>query len=98
MTTYERVRYRPEGGRTRSIYLQDPVVSGDAGLLGATLTGIEVDREGIEVTGRGFDERRHVISLDLVLEREPMVIDRLYGHLVDPAEATEGTTQTEENP
>lgn len=80
---YERVTYRPEGGRARTIYLHRPAVTG--GLL----TGIEVDREGDEVAPRGYDERLHAIALELVIERVPMVMDRLYGELV-PA-GTEST-------
>lgn len=77
MTNYERITYRPEGGRTRSIYLQDVVEAGDV------LTGIEVDREGDEVNGRGFDERRHIIATELIVRRVPMVMDNIYGELVE---------------
>ena len=47
------------------------------------LTGIEVDREGIEVYGRKFDERRHMISVSLVTDRVLMKMDNTYGHLVE---------------
>lgn len=75
----ERVTYRPEGGRARTIYLQDVSTSG------SILTGIEVDREGAEVYGRGFDERRHLISLELVVNRVPVVMDNTYGEFVEAA-------------
>lgn len=73
---YERVTYRPEGGKARTIYLESPTVVGDL------LTGIEVNREGDEIAPRGYDERRHLIALALVTRREAMVMDRIYGELV----------------
>jgi hypothetical protein len=70
------VTYRPEGaGRSRTIYLQD------VSEIGSMLTGVEVDKAGDEVSGKGFDERRHVISLELVSKRVPMVMDNIYGEL-----------------
>lgn len=76
MSVYERVTYRPEGERARTIYLHRPTVSG---LL---LTGVEVNREGDEISGKDFDERRHVIELSLVVRRVPMRMDNTYGELV----------------
>lgn len=75
--TYERVTYRPEGGRARTIYLHRPTVSG------IFLTGIEVDKEGDEVAPKGVDERLHMIELALVVERVPMEMHRIYGELVE---------------
>lgn len=87
MTTFERVRYRPEGARARTIYLSDPQVTGDPdGMLGQVLIGVEVDREADEVAPRGYDERRHVISLDLVLSRTVVVVDRHTGLLTEPGD------------
>ena len=78
MTNTERVTYRPEGARrARTIYLEGVRETGNL------LTGIEVNREGDEVSGKGFDERRHIISLELVVRRVPVVMDNLYGEYVD---------------
>lgn len=76
---YERVTYRPEGSRARTVFLEHAKVSG--GLL----TGIEVDREGVEVWGKCFDQRRHIISLELVLLRTPLKMDNEIGELVEEA-------------
>lgn len=88
MSTYERVRVVPDGastGPSRSrpftVILRDPVVSGPF------LTGIEVDREGDEVAPKGVDERRHIIMVDLVTKRTPLVMDRLTATLVEPGDA-----------
>lgn len=81
-STYERVTYRPEGERARSIYLHRPLVlENDLGKP-TFLTGVEVNREGDEVAGKGFDERRHLIDLELVIRRVPMRMDMYYGELV----------------
>lgn len=76
-STYERVTYRPEGGRARTIYLHRPVVSGPF------LIGMEVNREGDDISGKGFDERKHIIETALVVRRVPMVMDNNYGELVE---------------
>jgi hypothetical protein len=76
-STYERVTFRPEGGRARTVYLRHPAVTGNL------LVGVEVDREGDGVSGRKFDERRHVISVELVVARVPMRMDNFYGELVE---------------
>lgn len=82
-TPYERVTYRQDG-RTRTIYLHRPTVGGHAdGLLGEFLTGIEVNIQGDEVAPRGVDERRHIISLELVTKRIPMVMDNIFGELTE---------------
>lgn len=84
---YERVTYRPEGSRrSRKVYLHQPAV------VGAFLTGIEVDREGDEVAGPGYDNRRHVLDLGLVVSRESFVMDRIYGELV-PADSDSDVTE-----
>jgi hypothetical protein len=74
---YERVTYRPEGERARTIYLENPEVRGEL------LTGVQVKADGDEVSGKGFDERRHIISLELVTSRVPMRMDNIYGELVE---------------
>ena len=87
-TQYERVTYRPEGGRARSIFLHKPTVSD------IFVTGIEVNREGDAIAGKGFDERRHIIDKSLVLKRVPMVMDRIYGELVPEGEQTTFPSET----
>lgn len=79
MARYERVTYRPEGGRARTIYMENVQVMGG----GELLTGIEVNREGDEICGAKFDERRHIIELALVERRMPMRMDNIYGELVE---------------
>lgn len=81
MTT-ERVTFRQENKRTRTIYLQDAEVR-QAGKLGEVLTGIEVNREGDEIAGKGFDERRHIIAMGAVVRRVPVVMDKTYGEFVE---------------
>lgn len=86
-TPYERVTYRTEDGRARTIYLHRPAVSGPF------LTGIEVNREGDEIADRGYDERRHLIATSLVVKRLPMVMDRVYGELVAQGEESDPTSE-----
>lgn len=78
----ERVTYRTERGGTRTIYLQDAKES-HSEQLGELLSGVEVDKEGDEVHGKGFDERHHLISLDAVIRREAVVMDKIYGEFVE---------------
>lgn len=89
MTTYERITYRPEGGRrAHTIILQDVR---EMSLFGAqALTGIEVRQDGDEVSGKGFDERRHIIMLLLVTRRQPLLMDNHYGLLVPVEERPHG--------
>jgi hypothetical protein len=73
---YEKVTYRPEGGRARTVILRDPEDRG--GLL----VGREVDAEGSAVLDgpRGVGiERTHVISEDLVLKRVEVAMHMIYG-------------------
>jgi hypothetical protein len=46
------------------------------------ITGIEVDKEGDEVHGAGFDERRRVIAKSTIRGRVPMRMDNKYATLV----------------
>ena len=74
---YEKVMFRPEGEtRSRSVILKNPQVTGRC------LTGIEVKRDGDEVTAGGADERRRVIEMTLVTRRQEMRMDVRYAHLV----------------
>lgn len=82
---YERVTYRPEGGRRRHVTLE--VVSETAILL----VGFQVDSAGervepsravLRANDAEYGEVQHVMSLDLVEKREPLVVDRMYGTLV----------------
>ena len=75
---YERVRIGGPGVEPRTLLLQ-VLSESDAFLL-----GIEVDLEGDEVTSPGCDERRHLIDKAAVRRRTPLVMDRLYGVLVEP--------------
>lgn len=84
MTTYERVRVVPDDGtKPFTVILRDVTTSE------RFMTGIEVDHEGDEVAGRGADERRHLISIDLVTKRTPLVMDRLTARLVEPGDTME---------
>lgn len=74
MTT-ERVTYRPEGERARTIYLQgvkplrffgEECISGD-----------EVNREGESIIRAG--DRTHVIQTALIVRRVPVVMNNTYG-------------------
>ena len=80
MTCYERVTFRTEKGRSRTVYLRQPVVA-ESPILGSLLTGVEVDIEGDEVAPRGVDERRHIIGLDAVVRRVPMYMNNDFGLL-----------------
>lgn len=76
MSAYERVTFCPEAGKRKTVLLRRPTVAGEL------LTGIEVNDQGDEVAPRGVDERRHVISLDLVCKRVPMEMDNHFGELI----------------
>lgn len=77
MTNYERITFRPEGGRARSVILKN---TRESDLI---LSGVEVSIDGDEVAGKGFDERVRIISKDLILKRVPLVMDKIYGELVE---------------
>lgn len=74
---YERVTYRPEGGRARTVYLEDPA---EVTLLGEPcLTGTQVDRDGEDLAV----DRRHVIATALIVRRVPLAMDLTYGTLTE---------------
>lgn len=77
MTRYERVTYRPQGGKRRTVLLE---IKAD----GALLIGVEVGPDG---DTRWFDrdttERTHVISAELVEQRVPLRMDNHYGLLME---------------
>ena len=79
----ERVTYRPEGGRARTIYLEDVR---ETTLVGApAVYGIEVDRDGnrvLDIAGQAT-ERRHIIQAALIVKRVPVRMDNTYGEFVD---------------
>jgi hypothetical protein len=78
MSTFQRITYRPEGAtRARNVILKN--VTTDHGYL----RGIEVNKEGDEVTKPGVDERVHLIEQDLVTKRTPLRMDNHYGTLVE---------------
>lgn len=78
----EKVTYRPEGQRARTIYLENVQ---EATFMGApTLTGREVTREGDHVFGTTQAvERLHVIEQSLIIKRVPVVMDNIYGEFVE---------------
>ncbi len=82
MTT-ERVTYRPEGERARTIYLADVAETAIAGA--PAIAGVEVDRDGCRVLGTVDQavERRHIIQTELVVRRVPVVMDNTYGEFVE---------------
>lgn len=84
-TRYERVTYRPEGAdRSRSVLLENP----EEGRLWdvPVLSGLEVGKDG---ETRWFDggttARRHLIQLELIVKRTPLVVDNELALLVEPA-------------
>lgn len=80
--TFEKISYRPaEGARTKTIFLQD--VRETTVLGHPAITGVEVAADGDEISGKGFDERTHIIQAALVVRRTPMVMDNTYGLLVE---------------
>ena len=46
------------------------------------ITGIEVDKEGNEISGSDFDQRRRVISKKAIRRRTPLKMDNKYATLV----------------
>ena len=80
--TTERVTYRPEGQRARTIYLEDVR---DSTFMGApVIIGREVDKEGNHVFGTTQAvERRHVLETALIVKRVPVVMSLTYGEFVD---------------
>jgi hypothetical protein len=80
----ERVTYRPEGARAKTVYLQNPKVV--EVMTGApALVGQEVDKEGNAVLGTVAQaiERQHVISLELVVKRVPVAMSMIYAEFVE---------------
>ena len=75
-------RRRWASRRARTIYLADVSVT-ESPLLGELLTGIEVDRQGDDVSGSKFDQRRHIISTEVITRRVPVVMDKIYGEYVE---------------
>jgi hypothetical protein len=77
---YEKVTYRPEGGRARTVILRDPEIQGN---FAKVLVGREVDADGNALLTGGPDgaaiERIHVISEDLVLKRVEVAMHMIYG-------------------
>lgn len=78
--TVERVTYRPEGKRARTIYLENVR---ESALMGQpTVTGREVMADGDHVftgpTGEAV-ERLHVIDASLIVRRVPVVMNLSYG-------------------
>lgn len=74
MNTYEKVRFN-DGPRRRTVLLRN---------VEATtffIIGVEVDDEGQPISGRGFDERKRIIGLDLIIKRTPMTVSMKYGTL-----------------
>ena len=78
---YERVRFVDDDSRTKTVFL-DSVRQ-----TGVFVTGIEVDKEGDEVSGKGFDQRRRVIAKKTILKRTPMRMDKKYAQLVEDTHA-----------
>jgi hypothetical protein len=76
---YERIRYEANGGRG-TVILRDPTTIQFMGE--PALTGTEVNREGEEVAGRGFDERQRIIQTECIVKRTPLVWNNKYGTLV----------------
>lgn len=82
MIRYERVTFKPEGAtKSTTVFLR---VGRDSDVL---LTGVEVNREGEEVSGtdkngKHFDSRTHIISKDLVTKRVEYAMNNKYGLLV----------------
>ena len=45
------------------------------------LIGIEVDKYGDEVSGKGYDERKHIIEKTEIKRATPMQMNLFYGEL-----------------
>ena len=89
---YARISYRPEGAkRRRTICLRNPTPTKLLGV--ACTTGIEVNRDGDEVTGRVggklADQKQHIIADELIVTRTEMVMDLHYAMLVEAGTETE---------
>ena len=85
MTTYEKVTYRPEGQRARTVILRDPTVIYACLSDTDVLCGTEVDKEANAVLAAGKDtiERHHIIDVALVIKRVPVVFDGHYCTFVE---------------
>jgi hypothetical protein len=80
VTTWERITFKlVEDGRRKTVILRNPVPVTLGG--GSCVSGIEVDAEDQEVAPAGVDERRRIISLDLVTKRTAMRQNLTYGTL-----------------
>jgi hypothetical protein len=82
MSSYERVTYRPEGAkRARTVLLCGVGTSMLAGE--PHLTGSECALDGdLRWINGGTTNRTHLITLSLVIHREPLRMDNTYGVLV----------------
>lgn len=76
MSTYHRIRYTPEGGQGRTLYVKD------LKRIGPRFHATEVDREGAAVG------RVHVISRVLVSKVTQLYMDNHYGELTETAPPT----------
>lgn len=74
---YERVRFTDgDHGPVRSVILR---IEREGDLF---LRGVEVNREGDEVSGPGWDRRVHLIDRTCIRTRRRLVMDNHYGWLV----------------
>ncbi len=70
MSTYLKIRIP---GKT--------VLLRDAREKNGILSGIEVNEFGDEISSKGFDERLHVIQIEVVTSMKTMVMSPKYGEL-----------------
>lgn len=63
----------------KSMILRDPSIEPFAG--GRAYIGIEVNKRGDEVSGRGFDERKRIVDVSRVSRAIPMVMNNTYAEL-----------------
>ena len=72
---YERITYRTEGGRCTVIL--NKITEGNGVLIGT-----ECDREGdTRWFNGGTSERKHLVSLEYITKRVPLVLDLNYCEL-----------------
>lgn len=83
-TTYHRVTFRPDDGRSRTVILRNMKI-------GSLYSGVEVNVHGDEVASNGYDERYHAIEARIVRKVTPLHMNRKYAELEARADALEAT-------
>ncbi len=84
MKTFERITFNKNvvtgtGDATRQMR---PIFISITRETPTLLFGIEVDKDGDELSGATWDRRMRIVSKDVIAKRVPYVLDKMYAMLV----------------